>query len=323
MNKGKILYGLTGFLLAASTALTGNQGLSRQNQKIYEKAQSLQQKVDTLGFQGLRLEDYKVRFFNGESDYVVTSEGIQKEKPVFTTFVGTTYEVEGEYQVILPVLEDFSKMFDMLDAASGLAKGNTKMEKNGYDANEHTATLWHEAFHAYQMSHFYDNCTGRLPETQNGDNIEKIIAEDVDSQPDMEQYFEQEAELLQKAYLALDEDSRTKYLRGYLELEEQRRGQIGKDAQAAEDYYETIEGSACYIESCIISFLKGDEAMKKRYIAAFSYEKGSAKYYKIGMLKCRLLSQMDRNWNKDYTFDKSLQELLQEKYKKMQNHEQR
>lgn len=312
MNTGKILYGLAGLLLAGAAAVTGTHGLSRQNREIYERALSLQQDVDALGFRDFRLDDYKVRFFDGESDYVIAAGEIRKEKPVFTTFVGTAYEVDGEYQVILPVLENFSQMFDLLDTAAGLSEGGTELETGGYGADEHTATLWHETFHAYQMNNYYDNCLGLLQGAQTDGNLEKVILEGVDSQADMVQYFEQGTALLRRAYLAEEESARNEYLRSYLSLEQSRRSLISGEARAAEDYYEAVEGSARYVEGRIISLLKGTEAMENRYIGRYSYEKGAAKYYQTGMLKCLILTQADPGWNQDYRFDRSLNELLQE-----------
>lgn len=312
MKTGKLLYGITGLALAIATAATGSYGLSERNQKIYEQAISLQPEVDKLGFQDFWLAEYKVRFFDGDVDYVVKDGAIKKEKPVFSTFVGTTYEVDGEYQVILPVVENFAEMFDLLGAADALSEGSVTFEKNTYGEAEHTATLWHETFHAYQMSHYQDQVMGLLQGKQFEDGMENVIVEGVDSGKNMVSYFQEEAGLLRQAYFEQDQEEKKALIRDYLKLDQQRRELLSKDACVAEDYYETIEGCACYVESCIISSLKGKEEMEKQYIDHFAYSNGTGKYYKIGMLKCYLLNQTAQGWSGEYKFESSLNELLEE-----------
>lgn len=312
MKAWKICYGITGVALAVSVAATGTYGLSEENREIYETALSLQQRVDGLGFSEFNLADYKVRFFDGDADYVVYGEAISREKPVFTTFVGTSYEVDGEYQVILPVLENFAEMFALLGAAETLSEGGVSFDKNTYGDQEHTATLWHEAFHAYQMTHYAEGIDGLRDGGRFEEGMSRVIVEAVDSRKDMIQYFERGAALLLQAYQETDMEAKKALVHEYFELESRRREQLGEEAVLAEDYLETVEGSACYVESCIIAFLKGQEEMEQHYMAPFSYSGGTGKYYKIGMMKCYLLEQLRQDWNAGYEFDRNLNELLRE-----------
>lgn len=319
---GKLLYGLTGIALGLATAVTADYGLKKENSKLYEEALGLQAGVDELGFPDFRLADLKVRFYDGNSDYVVTADQsgrkigqIVKDKPVFTTFVGTTYEVDGEYQVILPTLENFSQFYSLMGTAQTLSEGSLSFEEEGYGAWEHEATLWHEAFHTWQMTYYYDNVIGLTQEEEFPDGMEKVIVEDVDSEENVVKSFKEGTELLIQAYQATDREEKLSLIDSYLRMEEKRRQQLDTQACVAEDYLETMEGTARYIESAVYGLLYGKEAMETYYIvrpADRGYEKGSGKYYTTGMLKCYLMSQLDENWNMGYGFDRSLNALFTE-----------
>lgn len=318
-NIGKIIYGAVGFLLTAATVFTGSYGLSQENRRLYEEALSLQEKVEKVGFQDFQLADYKVRFYNGTKDYVVIPDtaGVQiqsvvSQQPVFDTFVGTTYEIEGEYQVILPTLEHFAKLFDLLGTAEQISEGSLSFEQAGYGRKEHIATLWHEAFHAYQMTHYIQKIQDLLPNENFAEEMQEIIVEDVDSQENVVKYLKEEVNLLKKAYQTSDLSQKQAIISEYFTLEEQRIQLLSPEAQTAEQYYELIEGTACYMESVIYQLEYNTEKMEEHYIQGFSYENGSGKYYKIGLLKCYLLTQLKPDWNRNYQFEKSLNELLWE-----------
>ena len=48
----KVLYGAVGILLAAACICTGEKKLSQTDRQIYEKACSLEQEMEMLGFSG-------------------------------------------------------------------------------------------------------------------------------------------------------------------------------------------------------------------------------------------------------------------------------
>ena len=151
VNKQKAVYLCIGIILAVAVLLTGTYGLSVRNLSIYEEAVLLQEKMDELGFQDFRILDYPIAFFDGNKDYVVTGEGkeykVETRKPVFSTYVGTAYEVEDHYEIILPTMESFEKIFSMLGMAENLQefqKGNAaSFEESEYEDKEQAATIWH------------------------------------------------------------------------------------------------------------------------------------------------------------------------------------
>ena len=102
MKAFNIGYGAVGALLAVSVALTGTYGLPKADREIYDTAIELEEKMQQNGFVEFAPSRFKVRFFNGKLDYVVKDGEVTKEEAAFNTFVGTTSEIDGEYQVILP-----------------------------------------------------------------------------------------------------------------------------------------------------------------------------------------------------------------------------
>ena len=64
----KVLYGAVGILLAAACICTGEKKLSQTDRQIYEKACSLEQEMEMLGFSGFSVRDYRVRYYDGDCD---------------------------------------------------------------------------------------------------------------------------------------------------------------------------------------------------------------------------------------------------------------
>lgn len=105
MKKFAIGYGTVGMLLAVSVGLTGTYGLSKTDREIYDTAMNLEEQMQENGFMGFTPEDYKIRFFNGKTDYVVADGKVTEEEAAFDTFVGTTSKIAGAYQVTLPTCQ--------------------------------------------------------------------------------------------------------------------------------------------------------------------------------------------------------------------------
>jgi len=311
MKLYRILYGVLGAVLLVGTILTGKHGLSEENQKIYEDAAALQGEVDEIGFEKFYMRDYKVRFFDGNVDYVISGDNVEKEDALFTTFVGTTYEVNGEYQVILPTVENFAQMFQFLGTAESLAEGVMNFTEEEYGAEEHIATLWHEAMHAYQMTYYKTEILALLEDNVLQENIEDVIISSVDGNQDVVELYKKQTEILNKAYGAESLAEKKAYIEDYLKLQKERRKLLSEEACAVEDYFETAEGTARYIESRVYGFQEGNEAFEKQYTGQTEYQKGSGKYYTAGMLKCYLLDELNPDWKTGYDFSVSLTELLE------------
>jgi len=307
----RILYGALGAALLAGAFFTGDYGLSDENIKIYEDALALQEQVDELGFEQFNLNEYKVRFYDGNVDYVVKGNDVNKEEAVFTTFVGTTYKIDGEYQVILPTVENFAEMYKLLGTAGSLAEGEVNFTEDEYGSAEHIAALWHEAAHAYQMTYYQDEILSLIEGKVSVENIEDVIVSAVDSNEDVVKLYQKQMGILNKAYITTDLSEKKAYIESYLEMETERRELLDEEACAVEDYYEAAEGTARYIESHVYRFQEGQEAFEREYTNETEYQKGSGKYYSMGMLKCCLLDELNPGWKDNYDFSVTLTELLE------------
>lgn len=305
----RILYGLLGVLLLSGTLLSGSYGLSQANKDIYNDALALQSQVDALGFENFTLSDYKVRFFDGTTDYVIFNDTITKETAVMNTFVGTSIKVEGEYQVLLPTVENFSELFTLLEGTTQLADSKTNFETQVYDSANHIATLWHEALHAYQLTNYSSQIMTGV-DTISTDRFEEIIVKTVNANENVVKLDQRAIALLYDAYEADTTAQKEALLTQYLELETKRRALLNDEACRVEDYYEVSEGTARYMESAVYRLQAGDDAFSQRYLTRGDYEKGSGRYYTVGMLKCYLLDQLFPNWKAGYDFSTTLTEEL-------------
>lgn len=314
MKIAKFIYGIIGVGLSISVAVTGSYGLSKENREIYQTAQNMQADMDKLGFDGFKLSELKTHFFDGDNDYVVYDGKITKEPPAFRTFVATAPKIDGTYQVVIPTFENFSKMFDLLNSVESVANGQLSFEEGIYGTNEHIATLWHESFHAYQFSRQEDGIMEMVIASDRLENLgmETLIVNYVDSDSELVLLFSEEMDLLIKAYKANTDSQKLDYLSRAMNIEQKRKARMDDDVTSVEQYYQTIEGSACYVESHAYRLLKGSTAWENQYLVSFSYENGSGKYYRMGMVKWGLLHQLEGYWENDFTInlDQKLLDIL-------------
>ena len=68
-----IIFILIGVILVVGVAVTGTYGLTEENIKIYEKAIAFEDNGN-FGFEGFKLTDYPVVFYDGNNDYVISWE---------------------------------------------------------------------------------------------------------------------------------------------------------------------------------------------------------------------------------------------------------
>lgn len=312
MKLFRIGYGAVGALLAIGVALTGTYGLAKVDREIYETAMGIEEQMQENGFSGFMPSEMKVRFFDGTKDYVVADGKVTKEEAAFDTFVGTTSKIDGEYQVILPTYDNFSHMFSLLDTAQGVTEGETNFAENTYTTNAHVATLWHEAFHAWQMTNWEKEIdvkyaeAGLIPE----DDMSEIILNEVDSNDKLVVSFSREMELLRKAYETADAEEKKQFIIEALNVADERKTMVSAKAAYAEEYFQMVEGTARYVEARAYLLLEGDAAWKQTYFRETAYEKGNGKYYGMGMYKCLLLDELMPEWKEEYCVTDSLDDYL-------------
>ncbi|MDE5588646.1 MAG: hypothetical protein K2J60_05840 [Acetatifactor sp.] len=321
MKTWKVIYTAVGFLLAVGSIATASYGLSEVNRNIYQDALYLDEKIQELGFDGFSLKTTKVRFYDGSNDYVVQvdAEGhitIKKERPQMDVFAGTTVEAAGQWQALLPTYEQFSRLFDALEALGsyeqGMQEGNFAFSKSDYGESSHAATIWHEAFHAWQSENWPEDMEALMEKAGIGkeDSREEIIVKEVDSDKELVELFNEEMQLLMKAYRAEGPEEKRALIADVLKIAEKRKEKLSQAAEAMEYFLENYEGSARYVESIAYRELEGESAWETIYLSEFRYENGSGKYYDMGMMKCLLLDQLSDGWQKKFSPENGLNELL-------------
>ena len=294
--KKVIIFVLVGIMLVTGVIATGTYGLSEEDIEIYERAVSIE---DDFGFDGFAITDYPVSFYDGDNDYVVVWENseysINKRNPVMDFIVATAYPVDEHYEVLTPTIEKMSSLLGLLSMGNG-----------SYGADEHVTTLWHEAFHCYQLTNYLENI----------ENIplvavdESLIAENADTNEQAVRLFEQKSELLKKAVKTDDIDKIREYIVEYKKLDEERKTLLSDEVNSVEEYYTRIEGTACYIEACVYKSILPD-SFENNYIEAISeYGGGSGKYYKTGMAMCMILDTVNPEWKNGYDFSEPLINLI-------------
>lgn len=294
--KKVIVFILVGVLLVVGVIVTGTYGLSEENIGIYEQAVSME---DNFGFDNFAIIDYPVAFYDGENDYVVVWENgeysINKRSAVINSIVATAYPVDGHYEVLTPTVEKMSSLLGLLS-----------MGNDSYGAEEHIATLWHEAFHCYQLTNYYENIEGISMVAVD----ESLIVEYADSNESAIRLFKQQSELLKKAVITDDIDKIREYIVEYKKLDEERKTLLPDEVNVLEEYYTRVEGTACYMEASVYKSLRSD-SFEGNYIETISeYGNGSGKYYKMGMAMCMILDTVNSEWKKDYDFSESLMNLI-------------
>lgn len=320
MKLWKIAYAVTGVLLAAGSAVTAERGLSDVNREIYQNALALDNKMRELGFDDFTLRDRKVRFYDGSCDYVVETDDsgqmmIRKEDARLDVFAGTTLEVDGQWQVLLPTYEKFSELFNLLGTMGsyqqGMQEGEIDFSESGYDHSMHAATIWHEAFHAWQAENWYEGMAVLDGQTQGDDsNSADIIVREADADRELTALFTEEMTQLMKAYNTQDMTWKKEWAAKALETAQMRSEKLSDEAKAMEYYLENYEGSARYVECMAYREMAGDETWKEVYLKDFQYANGSEKYYHMGMLKCVLLDQLTDGWQHELSDEAGLDELL-------------
>lgn len=320
---GIVIYIAVGILLLAAVILTGSRGLSSKNIDIYRKAAALQGEMEELGFPQFQLADYPVAFFDGDYDYVVTANGedinIRRREPVLNTFVGTAFPVEDHYEVLVPAIEKFQDMFSALSSAQKLGEFSQgeipAMDEMEYDTIEQVATIWHEAFHAYQFTYYPEQETDLMQghdfTTGDWEDGETLIVEQIDSNPEVSALWKRQMQLLELAVQCEDVDTLRNYILEYKALDTERRELLGESVLALEEYYIQLEGTARYVESQAYRKLNSEEAFHSVYVETIrDYTGGSNKYYDIGMAECLILDKVKPGWQAEYDSSVHLLELI-------------
>lgn len=309
------LYMLVGASLVISGFATREKGLKEDNREVLERINDEYTELGNMGFDGFNPLNYKVAFSNGEKDVVTQCStnnngydgklayNISERPAVYEGVVGSVYQNGDEYEVVVPE-------YDTWITLSAISNQTL------------SAAIWHESFHAYQNTRYsiMENVTYTvLPETE--------LAQRVDGDSELKRLFIKELETLAGVYDGSEETSNEKseeikentsdirkIALEYLDIKKERDGRLDDEEINSENFYAMMEGSAYYVESRVASYENGEESYRKNYLdTASKYSEGNAKYYRLGMLECMLLDNLDPEWKTSYNFDRPLSVLIEEK----------
>lgn len=316
--RGRFFYGAFGVVLIIVALFTSNYGIHPDNRQSYELALNLQKQVDGLTFPNFRLQDYPVRCYDGTYDYVFLSQDVkvhmEKQNPVLGIIAGTAYEVDGTYQVIVPTIDKFHDLLSLMDAVSGIQNETFTFGEQEYGKEEQATVIWHEATHAWQFTNYKNQILNRI---KKGEAVEtsSVLSREVDENVKVVTLYQQEMDCLLQAVNAESIDAKISSVLKYKELEEQRRSLLPEEILAMEEYYESVEGIAYYVESKVYEILHGRSVYEENYITPIcQYLNGTHKYCSMGMAKCLLLDEVSKNWKSSYDYSISLTQLLYETY---------
>lgn len=307
------LFILIGVTLVAATIATGTYGLDQADRDTYQLAADLDRSADGFGFTGFSAMDYRVRISNGRTDYVMWNGECDKEPAAFDTLVATTQKIGGEYQVILPAYKDFATFVQSMASLTSLSEGGKRFYSERYSHESHVATLFHEAFHAWQFSNFESAMAEHAAQTGLDEaSPGSIVADKIDSNNHALQSLERELAYLYAACKAPRREAAVSLLRQALDEEAVRRNSLDEDAVAAEMHLEMVEGTAHYVESMAYRSLTDETTWEADYLTEQELSGGSGKYYTIGMLKCQLLDTLDPGWQSGFSLPCDLSTYLEE-----------
>lgn len=300
-----IITAAIGIGILCGAIFTKPSGLTDEDRTCYEKALSLQSAADNIGFKNFYLTDYPVAICDGKNDYVITSNGesfdVTKRLPAIETLAGTIYRVDEHYEVIVP--------------SRSLIKNLVGIMGEAWNDDKQAATIWHEAFHCWQMNNYEDTITAIIgTNTFEDDNFgEQLINNQYTASPHTKDLFCQQLDLLSNCINEQSIDNIKAYIVKYKQLDEKRSALLSEETLLLEKYYTRVEGTASYVEACICK-----EQDSVRYKSDYlnnidTYSEGSVKYYTLGRSQCLLLDKLDPSWKTEYDFSEDLIDLIYEK----------
>lgn len=192
--------------------------------------------------------------------------------------------------------EIFTFDFDDFERLNSFALSSEEIE------NHYISTIWHEAFHAWQQTN-----SEKIDFETTSSNLDKVDENDA-----YEEWYNEDVSILLEAVKSEDKAHQKLLLKKWLEHKDALM-ELGFTEQelAAIDMYETIEGSAYYVESRVYLMLSNQDSYEEYYINNINeYAKGSSKFYSSGMLKYVLLDELGVNWQENYTTSQSPSALL-------------
>lgn len=316
MKKFKIIYSIIGVVLVVLIIVTGNRTLSQKNIDLYDRAESMVEDIDNEVWSNFNIKDYPTAIRKNNTEYVFFHGNINRREAVLPVIACTSYPVDNVYNILMPCYEDMNLIGNIVEGISdgtALVKSEFGFSNNSISENEYIAFMYHEGFHAYQLSNYKDKLFNSFIddiETYNKkDDISNMgdVISKIDKNTSLLNLYKNENKLLYNALQAESKDEVLSYIEKYIASRNKRIEILKKSLSTndfkslmdAEKYYELIEGTAKYVEYKTLEVLNDNDMCKKYIVGLSDIQKGDGKYYMSGMAMCLILENLDEGWKED------------------------
>ncbi|WDV44597.1 hypothetical protein PV797_13865 [Clostridiaceae bacterium M8S5] len=281
------IYFIVGVLLVISCFVTSNKGLDKKNYELYKYSKEIESIVEEKVWKGLRISDYPVAIKAQDMEYVFYNEEIKKRKEILPVLAATAYRVDGKMNVLVPSYDELGNVKEFVEGIgdeSKMIKNSFGFSESNMTDEEYIAILYHEAFHAYQFTHFK-----KLEETEI--KLDEALMIKIKQDEVLSKYTKEEGETLYNALTAKTSELCLINARRYIQIRNKRNKYLEsnltkeecKQLVNSEDFYELIEGTAYYVQLKVLEIL----ADKENYDQAIKDTKelgcSKHKYYESGM----------------------------------------
>ncbi len=310
MKTFKIVYILTGIILAAGVLITSLAGLPQKDHELYDMACSLEDGRSESIWPGLGISDYPVALRKGNTEYVLFNGNTERRKPVLPVIACTAYPAGDTINVFMPCKSEMDSLGQIMEGFSAGGEnfliGQFSIDSKKIPDNQYVALLYHETMHALQLSRYETQIMDMadLDET----DMEAMITE-LETDTSIQGLYKKQAELLHRLVVSENEEVEADDLREYIKAREETlaafRLKAGEEKGEMTGRYidmmELLEGTARYTESKTALALS-DSGLYEQYLSSLQETvPGKEKYYRSGMGMCMLLDRICPGW-KDELF---------------------
>lgn len=293
MKKTISIYIIIGIILIAALVYFNPSGISNKSKELYEKAISLESKIEEEVWEGFKISKYPLAIRKGNEEFVFYKGNVLKREAVLDVHAFTALEVDGEINILMLPFEDLDSLLNP-----------TGISTDASNENHYIATIFHEGFHAYQWE-FSDLFKSPSFESHEAEDILTKI----DQEDSIRKAYENEMDILYNGINEKDKDKKEELIRNYINGRHKRKGLLKEKLssaefailEAVENQYELIEGTAHYIELKTLELLGDHHRYEDLMESLKGYHNSNTKYYKSGMGVSLLLDELDHHW-KDSLF---------------------
>lgn len=299
----KIAFLSIGVIMIVGTIFYRNWSISQDNKYIFNKAVEIENQVEKK-WSGFNLRKYPMVFRDETKEEVFYDGEIYKRKPSFETFACTASYVQGEMNVFVLSRK---QMDSLAEIAEGLNNENEFLNKQfgfgekALSDNMYLAILYHEAFHAYQQ----EKISFRDIDFDFNEGIR--IINQIDKDQEIKELYNKERLAMLQAVKHGNKENIQEYIDEINKHRDERLKHLEKifsskeynNLVKTEDFLETFEGTARFIELEVGRVLKDEKLVERHINTLKEYSSGREKYYRRGMAISCILEIKSKTWKEE------------------------